>query len=108
MVGSLYILDEPSIGLHPNDTKKLVDILKKLRDLGNTVIVVEHDEEIIREADHIIDIGPMAGSNGGEIVAEGRFKVFKYPISRWRKRSYIGVDIEDLCNTRQMCNFGTK
>ena len=76
LVGSLYILDEPSIGLHPNDTKKLVGILKKLRDLGNTVIVVEHDEEIIREADHIIDIGPMAGSNGGEIVAEGSFKDF--------------------------------
>ena len=72
----MYILDEPSIGLHPNDTKKLVDILKKLRDLGNTVIVVEHDEEIIKEADHVIDIGPMAGSNGGEIVAEGSFKDF--------------------------------
>ena len=76
LVGSLYILDEPSIGLHPNDTKKLVNILKKLRDLGNTVIVVEHDEEIIKEADYIIDIGPMAGSNGGEIVAKGNFKDF--------------------------------
>ncbi|HJN54070.1 MAG TPA: excinuclease ABC subunit UvrA, partial [Flavobacteriaceae bacterium] len=76
LVGSLYILDEPSIGLHPNDTKKLVVILKKLRDLGNTVIVVEHDEEIIKEADYIIDIGPKAGSNGGEIVAEGSFKNF--------------------------------
>ena len=76
LVGSLYILDEPSIGLHPNDTEKLVNILKKLRNLGNTVIVVEHDEEIIREADYIIDIGPKAGINGGNIVAQGNFKDF--------------------------------
>ena len=76
LVGSLYILDEPSIGLHPNDTEKLISILKKLKKLGNTVIVVEHDEEIIKEADYIIDIGPKAGSNGGEIVAEGKFKDF--------------------------------
>jgi excinuclease ABC subunit A len=76
LVGSLYILDEPSIGLHPNDTGKLIGILKKLKKLGNTVIVVEHDEEIIKEADYIIDIGPKAGSNGGEIVAEGKFKDF--------------------------------
>jgi excinuclease ABC subunit A len=58
----MYILDEPSIGLHPRDTLRLIGVLKKLRDLGNTVIVVEHDEEVMRAADHIIDMGPMAGS----------------------------------------------
>jgi excinuclease ABC subunit A len=77
LVGSLYILDEPSIGLHPNDTIKLISILKKLRDIGNTVIVVEHDEEIIRSADYIIDLGPYAGKNGGEIVFSGNPKNFK-------------------------------
>ena len=74
LVGSMYILDEPSIGLHSRDTEKLIKVLKKLRDLGNTVIVVEHDEDIIRVADHIIDIGPEAGSFGGELVAEGTFE----------------------------------
>lgn len=71
LVGSLYILDEPSIGLHPRDTHRLIHVLKQLRDLGNTVIVVEHEEEIIRAADTIIDIGPLAGYNGGEIVFAG-------------------------------------
>ncbi|WP_026838733.1 excinuclease ABC subunit UvrA [Gillisia sp. JM1] len=74
LVGSMYILDEPSIGLHPRDTKKLIEVLKNLRDLGNTVIVVEHDEDIMREADEIIDIGPEAGTHGGEVVATGSFK----------------------------------
>ncbi len=68
LVGSLYVLDEPSIGLHPRDTHQLIRVLKELRDLGNTVVVVEHDEEIMRAADYIIDIGPDAGRNGGEIV----------------------------------------
>jgi excinuclease ABC subunit A len=71
LVSSLYVLDEPSIGLHSKDTEKLIEVLKELRDLGNTVLVVEHDEDIIRSADHIIDIGPEAGSNGGRIVAQG-------------------------------------
>ena len=71
LVGSLYILDEPSIGLHPRDTNLLVSVLKELRDLGNTVIVVEHEEEIIRAADEIIDMGPGAGTHGGEIVYQG-------------------------------------
>ena len=70
----MYILDEPSIGLHPKDNEKLIEVLKKLRDIGNTVIVVEHDEEIMNAADLIIDIGPKAGSNGGEIVAQGTLK----------------------------------
>ena len=71
LVGSTYILDEPSIGLHPRDTDRLIKVLKQLRDLGNTVVVVEHDEEIIRAADYIIDIGPYAGRIGGEVVFEG-------------------------------------
>ena len=71
LVGSLYILDEPSIGLHSRDTDKLIAVLKKLRDIGNTVIVVEHDEDIIRQADYLIDVGPNAGRLGGEIVYEG-------------------------------------
>ncbi len=71
LVGSLYILDEPSIGLHPRDTHQLIKVLKQLRDLGNTVVVVEHDEEIMRAADYIIDIGPQAGRLGGEVVFEG-------------------------------------
>ncbi len=74
LVGSMYILDEPSIGLHPRDTDRMIKVLLKLRDLGNTVIVVEHDEEIMRTADHLIDIGPLAGQNGGEIVFEGNFE----------------------------------
>ncbi|WP_353777573.1 excinuclease ABC subunit UvrA [Winogradskyella sp. 3972H.M.0a.05] len=73
LVGSMYILDEPSIGLHPKDTEKLIKVLKSLRDLGNTVIVVEHDEDIMKAADEIIDIGPEAGTFGGEIVATGSF-----------------------------------
>ena len=71
LVGSLYILDEPSIGLHSRDTERLISVLKRLRDIGNTVVVVEHDEEIMRAADLLIDIGPKAGINGGEIVYKG-------------------------------------
>lgn len=74
LVGSMYILDEPSIGLHPKDTERLIKVLKNLRDLGNTVIVVEHDEEIMKEADYIIDIGPEAGTYGGRVVAEGSYE----------------------------------
>ena len=71
LTGSLYILDEPSIGLHPRDTNRLIKVLQQLRDLGNTVIVVEHEEEVIRAADYIVDIGPKAGYNGGEVVFSG-------------------------------------
>jgi excinuclease ABC subunit A len=73
LVGSMYILDEPSIGLHPKDTERLIVVLKSLRDLGNTVIVVEHDEDIMKAADEIIDIGPEAGTFGGEVVAQGNY-----------------------------------
>ena len=71
LVGSMYIMDEPSIGLHPRDTARMIEVLKSLRDLGNTVIVVEHEEEIMRAADQIIDIGPDAGAHGGELIFQG-------------------------------------
>ncbi|MDF4204046.1 excinuclease ABC subunit UvrA [Maribacter sp. SA7] len=74
LVGSMYILDEPSIGLHPRDTENLIDVLISLRNLGNTVIVVEHDEDIMKAADMVIDIGPEAGTHGGEVVAQGTLK----------------------------------
>jgi excinuclease ABC subunit A len=74
LVGSMYILDEPSIGLHPKDTERLILVLKQLRDLGNTVIVVEHDEDIMKAADSIIDIGPEAGTFGGHVVAHGNYE----------------------------------
>ena len=77
LVGSMYILDEPSIGLHPRDTERLISVLYRLRDLGNSVIVVEHDEEIIRASDQIIDIGPDAGEHGGELVFQGNFDDLK-------------------------------
>ena len=72
LMGVLYVLDEPSIGLHPKDNRKLIDTLLAMRDLGNTVVVVEHDEETIRSADRVVDLGPGAGIHGGEIVGEGR------------------------------------
>jgi excinuclease ABC subunit A len=74
LVGSTYILDEPSIGLHPKDTAKLIEVVKELRDLGNTVVVVEHDEEMMLAADYIIDIGPEAGTHGGEVIFEGVYE----------------------------------
>ena len=74
LVGSLYILDEPSIGLHSRDTDRLIHVLKELRDVGNTVVVVEHDEDIMRAADHIIDIGPEAGRHGGQVVWSGDYR----------------------------------
>jgi len=78
LVGSMYILDEPSIGLHSRDTERLIKVLYSLRDIGNTVIVVEHDEEIMRAADQLIDIGPLAGTHGGELVFQGTHKDLKY------------------------------
>ncbi len=74
LVGSIYVLDEPSIGLHPRDTQKLIGVLKNLRDIGNTVLVVEHEEEMMAAADHLIDIGPEAGTNGGNLVFSGAFE----------------------------------
>ncbi len=77
LTGVLYILDEPTIGLHPRDNDRLIQTLKKLRDLGNTVVVVEHDQEVIRSGDEIVDFGPLAGNHGGEIVAQGTLKTIE-------------------------------
>jgi len=75
LVGSLYILDEPSIGLHTRDTERLIKVLKELQSLGNTVVVVEHDSDMINAADHLIDVGPNAGRLGGEIVFNDELKL---------------------------------
>ena len=74
LVGVLYVLDEPSVGLHQRDNRKLVETLLRLRDIGNTVLVVEHDEETIRVADYVVDIGPGAGEHGGEVVCRGQLR----------------------------------
>ena len=89
LVGSLYILDEPSIGLHARDTARLISVLEKLRDLGNTVVVVEHEEEIMQAADYIIDVGPDAGSNGGEIVFQGPAKQLPEAVGRSYTADYL-------------------
>lgn len=95
LVGSLYVLDEPSIGLHPRDTQRLIHVLKELRDIGNTIVVVEHDEEIQRAADYIIEIGPAAGRHGGEVVYAGPPKTDEYtysiPTHRRPWNNYIEV-----------------
>jgi len=92
LVGSMYILDEPSIGLHPKDTERLIDVLIGLRNLGNTVIVVEHDEDIMKKADMIIDIGPEAGTYGGELVAQGTYEEILKSESLTAK--YLNGDLE--------------
>ncbi|WP_347926057.1 excinuclease ABC subunit UvrA [Pontimicrobium sp. SW4] len=109
LVGSMYILDEPSIGLHPRDTERLITVLKSLRDLGNTVIVVEHDEDIMAAADEIIDIGPEAGTLGGQVVATGSYNdildsdsltakylngTYKIEVPKERRTSKYFVDIK--------------
>lgn len=107
LTNSLYILDEPSIGLHPRDTDKLVKVLAKLRDLKNTVIVVEHEEEIIRSADHIIDIGPMAGIHGGELVYNGSYNDFVSKAQESLTSQYLRNDkeIELPSSRRKSSNF---
>jgi excinuclease ABC subunit A len=72
-VGACYVLDEPSIGLHTRDTGRLIRILEELRELGNTILVVEHDPEVMRSADHIVDLGPGAGENGGKVIYAGSY-----------------------------------
>ena len=119
LVGSMYILDEPSIGLHPKDTNKLIDILKNLRDLGNTVIVVEHDDAIMKASDYIIDIGPEAGSLGGQVVGEGNYdsiikqstltakylnKEFKIKIPKKRRKSNKLIKIKG-CRANNLKNI---
>ncbi|NUM30720.1 MAG: excinuclease ABC subunit UvrA [Bacteroidetes bacterium] len=105
LVGSTYILDEPSIGLHPRDTEKLIDVLKNLKKLGNSVIIVEHDEEIMSSSEHIIDIGPMAGSNGGNIVYEGNFKNIYQSDSLTAKYLSGKMKIETPLHRRNWSNF---
>ena len=99
LVGSLYVLDEPSIGLHPRDTERLIHVLKELRDLQNTIVVVEHDEDIIAAGDHTIEIGPKAGRQGGEVVYEGQPQShlcqYNIPIQRRKWNNYI--EIEGAC-----------
>lgn len=99
LVGSLYVLDEPSIGLHPRDTERLIHVLRELRDLGNTIVVVEHDEDIIAAADHIIEIGPAAGRKGGEVVYEGRPRPewFTYTIPALRRHWSNYIEVEGAC-----------
>ena len=99
LVGSLYVLDEPSIGLHPRDTERLIHVLKQLRDLGNTIVVVEHDEDIIASADHVIEIGPAAGRHGGEVVYEGkpRMEQFVYQVPAMRRHWNNYIEIEGAC-----------
>ncbi len=105
LVGSMYILDEPSIGLHPKDTERLIGVLQNLRDLGNTVIVVEHDEDIMKIADYIIDIGPEAGTYGGHVVAEGKFKDILKSDSLTAKYLNEQLKIEIPASRRKTNNF---
>lgn len=92
LTDSLYMLDEPSIGLHPKDTEKLISVIKELRDMGNTVIVVEHDEEMIREADYLVDMGPYAGVNGGEVVFSGHSKDLKTAVKSLTAKYMLGLE----------------
>ena len=105
LVGSMYILDEPSIGLHPKDTERLINVLQDLRDLGNTVIVVEHDEDIMKAADYIIDIGPKAGTFGGHIVAEGSYNDILKSDSLTAKYLTEEFEIETPKTRRNSKNF---
>lgn len=104
LVGSLYILDEPSIGLHSRDTDKLIKVLRQLQQLGNTVVVVEHDEEIIRAADYIIDIGPKAGRLGGEIVYQGDMKNLKPGSNSYTVKYLLGEETIERPQTHRSWN----
>ena len=99
LVGSLYVLDEPSIGLHPRDTERLIKVLRELRDLGNTIVVVEHDEDIINAADYTIEIGPAAGRHGGEITYEGkpRKDLFNHEVPAMRRHWSNYIEIDGAC-----------
>ncbi len=106
LVGSLYILDEPSIGLHPRDTERLIKVLRQLQKIGNTVLVVEHDEEIIRAADEIIDIGPLAGQHGGEIVFQGNHELLEQKPESLTTKYLTGVEkIEVPQQRRKWSNY---
>ncbi len=104
LMGSLYILDEPSIGLHPRDTEKLIGVLRRLQQLGNTVVVVEHDEEIMRAADYIIDIGPGAGVNGGRIVYQGNMADLKPGSESYTVKYLLGEETIPVPMSRRSSN----
>ncbi|MDW7690208.1 excinuclease ABC subunit UvrA [Flammeovirgaceae bacterium SG7u.111] len=104
LVGSMYILDEPSIGLHPRDTLNLVSVLKELRDLGNTVIVVEHEEEVMKAADQIIDIGPDAGAHGGELVFQGDMNELMDKNVSHTSRYLHGIEVIPVPKKRRKAN----
>lgn len=104
LMGSLYILDEPSIGLHSRDTLKLISVLRRLQQLGNTVVVVEHDEEIMRAADYIIDIGPEAGINGGQIVYQGNMAELQHGTNSYTVRYLLGEDTIPVPISRRVSN----
>jgi len=101
LVGSMYILDEPSIGLHPRDTDRLISVLKTLRDLGNTVVVVEHEEKVMEAADQIIDIGPEAGSNGGELVFQGTLDELKEAGNTYTAKYLNGTERLEIPSVRR-------
>ena len=113
LIGSLYILDEPSIGMHSRDTARLISVLKKLQEIGNTVVVVEHDEDLLRAADYLIDVGPDAGTNGGEIVFEGnanditKESLKKYPKSH-TVRYLTGSETIEVPTNRRSWNLSIK
>ena len=101
LVGVMYILDEPSIGLHQRDNERLLQTLTQLRDLGNTVIVVEHDEEAIRTADYVVDIGPGAGVHGGDIVAQGTPEEIMKITQSLTGQYLSGTKIDSIPRTQQ-------
>jgi len=104
LVGSMYILDEPSIGLHSRDTNRLIKVLRKLQQLGNSVIIVEHDEEIIRDADMIIDIGPLAGRNGGELVFQGSLHQLMQDKNSITAKYLTGIEAIEVPTSRRKWN----
>lgn len=108
LVGSMYILDEPSIGLHPRDTSRLIDVLKSLRNLGNSVIVVEHEEEIMKAADQIIDIGPAAGSHGGELVFQGTMEEIRKSDATYTARYLSGKEKIEIPARRRKGKYHVK
>jgi excinuclease ABC subunit A len=93
-VGALYVLDEPSIGLHTRDTARLIRILEELRDLGNTILVVEHDADVLRAADHLLDLGPGAGEFGGKLLAEGVLAEIEANPNSLTGRYLVGTDFD--------------
>ncbi|MAQ31748.1 MAG: excinuclease ABC subunit A [Flavobacteriales bacterium] len=105
LIGALYILDEPTMGLHPKDTNKLIDILKQLKKLGNSIIIVEHDRSVIKSADHLIDIGPLAGLYGGKIIYQGAIKNVQHKSSLTLDYINQKIRIPSSINNRTLSNF---